>query len=164
MTAGPVRPWRGHGWFAWAVTRQDEPLAGQDAQHGRLRDVHQVQPGPAVGQLAVRPIHCFARINDGEDRVPLGGQDAVHRPTRPSVDQPGAVTSSAPPAAHPLRVHVEHPGRLAGRPAGPLHVVDEGEQAGLTSPCTRGGAFPRVPQLVGTGRARIRGLTCGYAG
>jgi len=96
-----------------------------------------------VGQLAVRPIGLAALLGQGEDRVPLGGQDAVHRPTRTPVLQL-PVPASVAPAAHPLRIHVEHP--AAWRVDQPAHSAwaMRVSRPALTSSCPLAGTGPAL--------------------
>jgi hypothetical protein len=125
----PVRPGRARCRFARRIALQHKAFGGQHAAHGGLRDVHQLQPGAAVGQLAVRPVDLTPGLEQGEDRGAFCRQQAVHRvPARWGVGEPATLASGLP-AGLPGRVQAEPVRGPPGRPAGPFGVVDQVEQA-----------------------------------
>jgi hypothetical protein len=76
--------------------------------------VHQIQPGPAVGELAVRPVERGPALEQRHDRVPFPPQQPVaRRSARPAVDEgEGAVDGATPaPTGGANLVELEQSGR-----------------------------------------------------
>jgi len=56
-----------------------------------------------MGQLPVRAVHLGPRLEHGQDRLGLLGQDAVQRgPARLRVDEPAGLPTTQPPVGAPL--------------------------------------------------------------
>jgi hypothetical protein len=93
--------------------------------------VHQPEPGPAVGQLAVAAVGLAPRLEQRHDRSPLVLQQPVQRmPTRSPVGQLSGRAANEPAAA-PHMIEPEQVSCAPGRPAALDGVVDQLEQAGL---------------------------------
>ncbi len=72
----------GHGFFSGLPRRrpwQGEALTCKNTTNGGLGNVHQVQACAAVSKLAVRPFDATPGLEDIQDRLDLGHEDAVHR-------------------------------------------------------------------------------------
>jgi hypothetical protein len=93
--------------------------------------VHQVEPGTAVRELAVRPVDLTPPGEQRQDRGPFGGQQAVQRrAARGPVGQLAAFPPVLPPG-QPGVVDAEPGRRPPRRPPGVHGVVHEIQQAGL---------------------------------
>ena len=84
-----------------------------------------------MGQLPVRAVHLTPRLEHGQDRLGLLGQDAVQRgPARLRVDEPAGLPTTQPPVGAPLG-QVQPAARRPPRPARLERLVEQPEQLGL---------------------------------
>lgn len=135
----PVRPWRPRRRIPRRIAGQHEVLLAQDPQHGRFRHVHEVQPRPAVGELAVGPVPLAPGLEQLHDPGPFPRQQAVDRVA------PGTSVREVPGFAAggpPVGAGVVHPETGRGPPSGPAPtggMVDQPQQAGLDACVHTGG-------------------------
>jgi hypothetical protein len=100
----PVREWLAHA--APGPRQRLEMLVGKEkhATHARRRHPHPVKVGAPVGELAMRAVDLAPFVEQGQDRIDLLGQRAVHRgPARCPVGQLAAGTPGDPAVRPPLR-------------------------------------------------------------
>ena len=107
---------------------QHKAFRGQHPAHGGRRGVHQIESGPARGELAVRAVDGTPVLEQAQDRGPLVLEQPVHRAAAGGqVDQP-VLTAASPPVAVAVRIQPEQPARPSRRPAPRERVLDQVEQ------------------------------------
>jgi hypothetical protein len=84
-----------------------------------------------VGEFAVRAVGLAPLLEQGQDRLGLGGQRPVHRgPARDTVGE-SAPASAGEPAMRPDLPELQHAAGPSDRPPGLNRVVDQAQQGGL---------------------------------